>query len=105
MVLLPDTHLGCTAILLGGNRGSKQTHRDVPQCVVRKWKLWNSMLPVSTVWGQDLRGLEFLKNLLLFHSCEMLPSFCRDYLNIYPFLLLDLSCLVLVPVASLLCVS
>lgn len=52
-----------------------------------------------------LQRLSVFMGLLQFHSCEPLPSFCKDYLNIYPFLLLDLSCVVLVPVASLLCVS
>lgn len=61
VVLLPDAHLDCTAILLGGNGGGKQTQGQVPQSVIEKQKLWNLMLPVSIVWGLDLRGVGFLQ--------------------------------------------
>lgn len=61
MVLLPDIHLGCTATLPGDNVGSKQALGDVPRCVIGKQKPWNLVLPVSTIWGLDLRGLGFLQ--------------------------------------------
>lgn len=55
------THFDYTAILLGDNGGIKQTRGEVPQCVTGKQKLWDLILPVSTDWGLDLRGLGFLQ--------------------------------------------